>query len=259
MRTASSVVRPGLSSIVSPVSSTQNPKPAKKRRLAQYVQNIKDSYTISRRTYPWIGWAMLGSAAAVMALAVGLSLATGIALWYCLSLGLLVALLAVMTILSLAVRRAAYTQIEGHPGAAKAALDQVGRGWYVESDPAAINPKTQEVVWRLVGRPGIVLVAEGHYQRAQKLAKDEHRKVHRILSTVPIHTIYVGTGEDQVRLKDLQSTLRKLPTKPLRLTDSEISQVAKRLTSLSHRSMPQANKGLDPTKVRIDRRAMRGR
>lgn len=241
------------------MSSTQNPKPAKRRRLARYAQNIKDSYTISRRTYPWIGWAMLGGAAAVLALSVAVSLTTGLALWYCLSLGLLLALLVAMTILSLAVRRAAYTQIEGHPGAAKAALDQVGRGWYVESEPAAINPKTQEVVWRLVGRPGVVLVAEGNLQRAQRLAKDEYRMVHRILSTVPIHTIYVGTGQGQVRLKDLQSELRKLPTKPLRLTATEISQVAKRLASLSNRTIPQANKGMDPTRARIDRRAMRGR
>lgn len=242
-----------------PVSTTQDPKPAKRRRLAQYIQNVKDSYTISRRTYPWVGWAMLGGALAVLALAVGLSYATGLALWYCLSLGLLVALLVVMTILSLTVRPAAYSQLEGHPGAAKAVLDEVGRGWYVESVPVGINPKTEDVVWRLVGRPGVVLVAEGPLQRVQKLAKEQHRAVHRILSTVPIHTIYVGTGKDQVRLKDLRSTLRKLPTKPLRLTDAEISQVAKRLSTLANRSIPQANKGIDPTKVRIDRRAMRGR
>lgn len=240
------------------VSTSQTPKPTRRRRLGQYFQNIKDSYTISRRTYPWVGWAMLGSALGAIALSVGLSRLTGLALWYCLFLGVLLALMACMIILSLTVRRASYTQIEGMPGAAKAVLDQIGRGWYVESEPAAVNPKTQDAVWRLVGRPGIVLVVEGPMGRVQKMAADEHKKVHRILSTVPIHTVHVGTGAEQVRLKDLPGTLRKLPTKPVRLTDSEISQVSKRLSSLSSKGLP-IPKGIDPTKMRIDRRAMRGR
>ena len=60
--------------------------------------------------------------------------------------------------------------MEGRPGAAKWVLDQVvGRGWFVESDPAAINPKTQDVIWRVVGRPGVVLVVEGPVGRTQKM------------------------------------------------------------------------------------------
>ena len=53
-----------------PVRSAQSPQPRKKRRLAQYLQNIKDSYTISRRTYPWVGWALLGTPVLLVALAV---------------------------------------------------------------------------------------------------------------------------------------------------------------------------------------------
>lgn len=240
------------------MSTSTSASPRKKRRFSQYVQNIKDSYTISRRTYPWLPWALLGTVVLVVALSVVLAAATGQALWYWIIMGLLLALMLDMVILSWTVRRASYTQIEGMPGAAKAVLDQAGRGWFVESDPAAINPRTQDVVWRLVGRPGIVLIAEGPTNRTRRMVTDEQKKVSRILSTVPLHVIHVGTEADQTRLIDLQKTLRRLPTKPTKLTDAEIAQISRRLSSLSSKSLP-IPKGVDPSRARIDRRAMRGR
>ena len=240
-----------------PVSSAQSPQPKKKRRLAQYLQNIKDSYTISRRTYPWIGWAMLAAFAVCIAVGVAISFASGMSLWYWLILSIMMALMVAMIILSLTVRRASYAQIEGMPGAAKAVLDQIGRGWYVEPEPVAFN-KNQDLVWRLVGRPGVVLIAEGPDTRVRRLLAEEERKVHRLLSTVPIHTLQVGTDAGQVRLMELSKTLRHLPTKPTSLTDSEITQVSKRLTSLAGKNLP-IPKHIDPNRVRPDRRAMRGR
>ena len=239
-----------------PVSSAQSPQPKKKRRLAQYLQNIKDSYTISRRTYPWIGWAMLAAFAVCIAVGVAISFASGMSLWYWLILSIMMALMVAMIILSLTVRRASYAQIEGMPGAAKAVLDQIGRGWYVEPEPVAFT-KDQDLVWRLVGRPGVVLIAEGPSTQTRMLAEEE-RKVHRLLSTVPIHTLQVGTDAGQVRLTDLSKTLRQLPTKPTSLTDSEITQVSKRLTSMAGKNLP-IPKHIDPNRVRPDRRAMRGR
>ena len=238
--------------MVGTVSNAPSARPKKKRRFRERilstVQNIKDSYTISRRTYPWIGWA-LG----------GIALATDQAVWYWVLIALLLALVADMALLSWTVRRASYSQIEGRSGAAKLVLDQVlGRGWYLESEPVYINPKTEDVIWRLVGRPGVVLVAEGPGGRLQRPIADEQRVLRRILSTVPAHVINVGIDEGQTRLIDLWPTIRKLPTKPTKLTDTEISQVSKRLSSLSSKGLP-IPKGIDPTKIRPDRRAMRGR
>ena len=240
-----------------PESSAQSPQPKKKRRLAQYLQNIKDSYTISRRSYPWIGWAMLAATVVCVAVGLAISFASGMSLWYWLFLGILMALMVDMIILSVTVRRASYSQIEGMPGAAKAVLDQIGRGWYVESEPVAFT-KDQDLVWRLVGRPGVVLIAEGPSTRTRRMLAEEERKVHRLLSTVPIHTLQVGTDAGQVRLTDLSKTLRRLPTKPTSLTDSEITQVSKRLTSMAGKNLP-IPKHIDPNRVRPDRRAMRGR
>ena len=240
-----------------PVSSAQSPQPKKKRRLAQYLQNIKDSYTVSRRSYPWIGWAMPAVLAACLAVGAAIALGYGLHLWYWLVLGLMLALVINMGLLTFLARRASYSQLEGRPGAAKVVLDQIGRGWYVESEPVAFT-KDQDLVWRLVGRPGVVLISEGPSTRTRRMLADEERKVHRLLSTVPIHTLQVGTDAGQVRLTDLSKTLRQLPTKPTSLTDSEITQVSKRLTSMAGKNLP-IPKHIDPNRVRPDRRAMRGR
>lgn len=240
------------------MSTASSPSPQKRGRVGQYFQNLKDSYTISRRTYPWIGWALIGVLVVLVVLSVLLAAATHQAAWYWVLMGVLLAGMLDMILLSWTVRRASYTQIEGMPGAAKAVLDQQGRGWFVEPEPAAVNPKTQDVVWRLVGRPGIVLVAEGPTGRTQRLVQDESKKIKRILSTVPLHVVNVGTGEGQTRLIDLNKTLRQLPTKPTKLTDAEIAQVSKRLSSLGAKALP-IPKGVDPMRARPDRRAMRGR
>lgn len=240
------------------MSSTHTPEPKKKRRFGQYLANLKAAYTVSRTTFPWIGWALGGVIVGVIALAALASLATGQSLGYWIAMSVPLSLMAAMVLLALVTRRASYTQIEGMPGAAKYVLDQVGKGWYVHSTPLAVAPSTQDALWFLVGRPGIVLVAEGPKGRTQRMVTDESKRIQRFLSTVPLHVISVGTQEGQTRLTELRGALRRLPTKPIKLTDAEITQVAKRLTSLSSKALP-IPKGIDPMRYRPDRRALRGR
>ena len=64
--------------------------------------------------------------------------------------------------------RAAFGQMEGQPGAAAAVLENVGRGWTVT--PAVAMNRSQDVVHRAVGKPGIVLVAEGNPNRLRVAA-----------------------------------------------------------------------------------------
>ena len=114
-----------------------------------------------------------------------------------------------------------YSQIEGMPGAAKAVLDQLPRGWTLEENPVFINQKNRDVVWRMVGRPGVVLIVEAPHSRAGKIINEETRKVNRVIPNVPVHALEVGTEDGQVRLIELTKRLRKLPTKPQYLTSAE--------------------------------------
>ena len=156
--------------------------------------------------------------------------------------------------LSRRAERAAFAQIEGKPGAAGAALSVLRRGWILKDEPVAVNPRTQDAVFRAIGRPGIVLVAEGPVSRVKQLVNAERVKMNRIVPGVPVQVVHAGNGEGQVPLQRISKTLQKMKKN---LTKQEVSAVDKRLSALGPR-MP-IPKGVDPFKARPDRKAMRGR
>jgi hypothetical protein len=232
--------------------------PKKTGRVAQ----VRQVFTAARAVDPQIGWWMLLVALGVLVLAavVGILLH---ALVYALILGVPLALLAATIVLSRRAERAAYRQIEGQPGAVGAALRSVRRGWFIEEQPVAADAQratdltSAALVYRLVGRPGIVLVAEGPSGRAQRLLAAERRKVERVASGVPVTLLRIGDGDNdnEVAIRKLANRVQRL--KPV-LTKDEVSLVNKRLKSLGG-VRPPLPKGVDPTKVRMDRKAMRGR
>ncbi|MDO5700048.1 MAG: DUF4191 domain-containing protein [Bowdeniella nasicola] len=222
----------------------------KKRR---WYHNIADAYRLTQEAYPWMRWALLAILVLVFGGSIVLGISTGRWIWYPL-LGLMLALLAMMVLLSLYTRRASYAQIDGQPGATVAVLQQT-RGWNTEQEPVGINPRTQDMVFRTVGRPGVVLLVEGPINRTKRLVRDEERKVRRSVTNVPVHTIYVGNGEGQVPLRGLERAMRKLPKK---LTRQQVAVVAKRLSSLGAMRLP-IPKGIDPMRARPDRKGLRGR
>ena len=114
-----------------------------------------------------------------------------------------------------------------------------------------------DMVFRAVGRGGIVLIGEGPVPRVRKLLEAERRKVNRVAPNVQVHTFTVGDGadEDQVPLRKVASRVQRL--KPV-LTKQEVDSVAKRLRALGG-VRPPVPQGIDPMRARPDRRAMRGR
>jgi hypothetical protein len=160
---------------------------------------------------------------------------------------------------------AMYRALEGQPGAAGAALTGMGRrGWYVPQEPVAIDGARgtrpadmvdAAMVFRALGRPGIVLIGEGPTGRVTKLLKQEEKRVARVAPGVPVHLWVVGDGEDQVPVKKLAGRLTRM--RPV-LTKAETAVVNKRLKSLGGMK-PPIPKGVDPTRARMDRKAMRGK
>lgn len=168
--------------------------------------------------------------------------------------GVLLGLLLFMFALNWRAEKVAFQQIDGHTGAAGQVLHSQLRGQWVSSDmPVAFNPKTQDCVFRAIGKPGIVFVTEGHRDSLQRLLNDERRKTQRVAPNVPIHHIHVGSGEGEVKLGGLRRALGKLPGS---LTKPEIQAIANRLSSLKTNQMP-IPKGIDPMRVRPSRKAMR--
>ena len=140
-----------------------------------------------------------------------------------------VAVLATMFVLSRRVEKAAFSSIEGQPGAAAAVLNTLRRGWTVT--PAVAVTRNQDLVHRVTGRPGVVLVAEGRPPAAVNLLTAERKRTSRVLGDSPVHEILVGDGEGQIPLKKLSRTVMKLPRA---LTASEVTELNYRLKALDN-------------------------
>ncbi|MCU1544643.1 MAG: hypothetical protein JWM50_2508 [Microbacteriaceae bacterium] len=164
--------------------------------------------------------------------------------------GLLGGLLAFLIVLGRRAEKAAYSQIAGQPGAVGAVLkSSLRRGWTASEMPVAVSPKTQDAVYRAVGRGGIVLIAEGPRSRTQRMLEDERRSVTRMLPNVPVNFLYVGPDADSVPLHKVAGRLGKFKTA---LRKQEILAVSNRLNSLGKNQLP-IPKGIDPFKVRSSR------
>lgn len=124
--------------------------------------------------------------------------------------------------------KAAYSQIEGQPGAAAAVIQSLRGGWLVT--PAVSVNKNQDMVSRVVGKPGVILVSEGPSSRVGHLLGNERKKTARWVPEVPIYEIQVGDEPGQVKLTKLQSQLNKLPRN---LRGGEITEVRRRLDAVS--------------------------
>jgi len=234
-------------------ASASAAKPAKQKKTRWYTQ-VWQAYQMTRRQDPSVTWLMLAAFFGVIAVALLVGLWWGQWL-YTLLLGTPFGALAAMFILARKAEAAAYSQIEGQPGAARAALGTIRRGWTFAEEPVAVDPRTQDLVFRGVGRAGVVLVSEGSRGRATKLLEAERKRTSRVLPNVPVTLIQSGADEGQVPLRKLPRKVQKLrPT----LTKQETAEIAKRLTALGAVRLP-VPKGIDPMRARPDHKGMRGR
>lgn len=161
--------------------------------------------------------------------------------------GILGGILGFLIVLGRRAERVAYRQIAGQPGAVGAVLkSSLRRAWQSSEMPIAVT-KSQDAVYRAVGKPGVVLIGEGPKSRTRRMLEDERRNVARIVPNVPIHLVHVGPDADSVALERLAKTLNRLGKA---ISKAEVYAVNNRLVSLSKSSTLPIPKGIDPTKVR---------
>ena len=170
-------------------------------------------------------------------------------------LAVMIGVLATLIVFTRRATAAQYKQIEGKPGAALAALSVLKRGWHTEQ--AIAFTRNQDVVHRVVGPPGILLVGEGNPGRVKQLLVQERRKHARVAADAPLHEIVVGRGEGEVPLPKLSRTVSKMKreVKPAQITD-----IRARLKALdATRSAVPLPKGPVPTSMKGMRGNLRGR
>ncbi|UFN44731.1 DUF4191 domain-containing protein [Nocardioides okcheonensis] len=168
----------------------------------------------------------------------------------------MIGMLAALIVFGRRAQKAAYTQMEGQPAAAAGALQMLRRGWKVA--PVVGFTKQQDVVHRVVGPPGIVLVGEGSSQsRVKALLATERKKHERVAYEVPIHEVVCGRGDGEVPLPKLVRHVQKLGrnVKPAEMTD-----ILQRLKALdAQRGKLPLPKGPVPTSMKGMRSQQRGR
>lgn len=229
-------------------------------RSSQFKQVFETTRANDPALIPW----MVGAFALVFLVFLAIGFGFGHPIYFGI-LGLLFGLLAAMVVLARRANTAIYKSISGQPGASVAVMSSLRKGWFVEQEPVGVdmgrNRQVRDLsgaamVYRAVGKPGVVLVAEGPKGMAERLLSSENKRTTRVLGPeVPVHTLRVGTDEGSVPVERLQKDMQKMPKV---LTDDEAARITKRLRALGS-GRPAAPAGIDPTKARVNRAAMRGR
>jgi hypothetical protein len=221
-----------------------------------FFSQIKSLFRFTREAYPWLPWVQI----AILIAGILIGLIVGYLIpplqWWTLLLwgitGLMAGVLGAMFLMTRMSTSAMYTKIDGMPGATGHVIStSLGRRWQASDTPVGINPKTQEAVYRAVGRGGIVVIGEGARGRLTRLINEERSKAQRVANGVPVTVLYVGHGEDEVTIADLAKTIKKIPKA---IDKATMAAVIRRIESVSQSlsSLP-IPKGIDPTKVRAQR------
>ncbi|MEV7009337.1 DUF4191 domain-containing protein [Streptosporangium sp. NPDC051022] len=189
------------------------------------------------------------SALGTLVLCVVIGLVTGL-VWYLLFIGIMLALTVGLVVFGQLAQKAQYSMLHGQPGAAAAILQGMRGTW--EVTPAVAVNRDQDIVHRVIGFPGVILVSEGPGTRVQKMLVAEKKRVQRVALDIPVYDVQSGDGEGQIPIAKLQRHLMKLPRN---LKKPAVYEVNNRLKALPQ-TLPMP-KGPLPRGARMPRPKMR--
>ena len=220
------------------------------------ASQVRQVYSLTKQADPRIGWILLGTflAGTLVAFFLLSLIPPG---WFALDLvtALLVGLIAMVVVFGRRATKSQISQVKGKPGAALAVLNVLRRGWRIDQ-MIAFN-RNQDVVHRVVGPPGIVLIGEGQPSRVQHMLRTERARHQRVAADTPVHEIIVGEGEGQVPLEKLTRHITKLGRQ---IQPAEMTEVLSRLKAIdASRQQVPLPKGPVPTSMKGLRGNLRGR
>jgi hypothetical protein len=204
---------------------------ASKARRGQIFEAFKMQRKEDKALIPW----MLGSVLVITGAAFGIGLLIGMQ-WALLPFGILLGVLGAVIIFGRRVQKTVYAKADGQPGAGAWALENLRGKWKVTPTVAATTQL--DAVHRVLGGPGVVLVAEGAPHRVKTLLAQEKKRVARLVGETPIYPVIIGSEEGEVPLKKLQGYLMKLPRN---LKPAQVDALEAKLAALGNRgaAMPK--------------------
>jgi Domain of unknown function (DUF4191) len=219
------------------------------KRARQSFSTIAQNWSMAQKVHKFLGLEVFGFFVAG-AVVVGVPVAYFLNTLSGIILAIPAGLIAAVFWFSRRAMSAAYSQMKGQPGAAAAVAQQMRGGW--QTTPGVAFNKNQDLISRVVGKPGVILISEGPSSRVVPMLAAERKKTARWVPDVPIYEIQIGDEPGQITLTKLQRALNKLPRN---LRGGEITDMRRRLDAVSAvgGSMP-VPKGPMPTSSRSVRR-----
>ncbi len=219
-------------------------KAAAKQRRSQLWQAFNLQRKEDKRLLPYMIGAFVIIAAASVTIGVLLGGAT---MYMMIPLGVVLGALVAFIIFGRRAQKSVYRKAEGQTGAAAWALENLRGKWRVTPGVAATGHF--DAVHRVIGRPGVIFVAEGSANRVKPLLAQEKKRTARLVGDVPIYDVIVGNGEGEVPLAKLERHLTRLPAN---INVKQMDSLESRLAALGSRAGTAAMpKGPMPTQAKL--------
>lgn len=220
-------------------------------RMKQIWEVYKRTTEADKKANLYMGLAALGGAAVALLIGVLLNV-----YWVVTVLtAILLALLAATFVLTQRAKVGTYARYAGQPGSAEVAFSMLNNKKYKYAIGIAYT-RDLDLVHRVIGPCGVVLVGEGQTGRVKQLLSQEQRRHQQVLFGVPVTTIVMGDAAGQTKLADLAKTIEKLPKAIEGIQQTNIETKLRSLDAV--RPKAPLPKGPLPNAKGINR-AMRGR
>jgi hypothetical protein len=207
-------------------------KAAAKQRRTQLWQAFQMQRKEDKRLLPYMigAFVLIVAAAVVAGVLVG-----GFTAYMLIPLGVVLGALVAFIIFGRRAQKSVFRKAEGQTGAAAWALDNLRGKWRVTPGVAATGHF--DAVHRVIGRPGVIFVAEGSPSRVRTLLAQEKKRTARLVGDIPIYDVVVGNGEGEVPLSKLERHLTRLPAN---ITVKQMDSLESKLAALGSRMGPAA-------------------
>ena len=228
----------------------QSPRRGFRQTITEFGQTVSFTAKNDRLFLP-LGLAIVIVPVLVTALLAGFGIG-----WSVLSgsslviIGVLLASIGFLTLLALRTNAAMINALRGKPGASWSMAKTLGNKWLVWDEPFDVTT-LEDMVFLLLGPPGVVLLAEGNTGRLRPMLAQRKRQLSRVIGSADLRDYIVGEDEGKLPLAKLRSTLTGLPRT---LSGKEVSALDTRLRALKAAS-PTMPRGPIPKNMR--RAAMR--
>lgn len=258
MATSAGAGKPNRSRPAKPTRADKAAARADKRaKRRETFNNLRQAFTLTRKNDPkFLPLLVIIAVVALAVVYVIVFLITG-SPYIPIPFAVLAGVLAGMLFFSRRAQQSMFAQAEGQAGAAGWMLQQQLKGdWRLTQ---AVAGTTQlDVIHRLVGRPGVVLVGEGAPHRVRGLLAQEKKRTARVVGETPIYDLVVGADDGDVTLSKLNRHLLKLPNN---LSKEQVGTLEKRLAALGGSRAAGLPKGPMPqgAKMRNVQRTVRRR